>query len=148
MKKIKKPPTSWATYDHTKMTKEKNSGEVKTVPNEAYTIRELYERHAVPEGLNRNGHYDEDVSHDDDVSFRTPGFDLSEIDNKLNTIEAVKKRIENKKILDQKSKDKEKIKSELLKEIEQIKAKEDEGRHQKKSEEKKEPDLEDKRVKS
>lgn len=139
-RKIKKRPTSWATYDHSKSKKEENSGEVVTIPNDAFTIRELYQKHAVPEGLHRNGHYDEDVSHDDDVTYRTPGWDLSDIDEKLKTIKTVKDKIEQKKILDQKAKETEKIKSELKIELEQEKAKEDEGRQQKKSEEEKKPD--------
>ncbi len=62
---------------------EKNSGKSKTVQDESYTVRELLEKHAnglMPQ-VGMNPQYDyEEATHDDDVTFRKPDLDLTDID--------------------------------------------------------------------
>ncbi len=143
-KRIKKVPLSQATYDHTKQPGERVSDEIVTIPGQTMSIREMYQRGTqLPEN---SGNYDEEVDHDDDVKHRTPGYDLSDLDQHKTNIETYKRLVEEKK----ESEKKEKIKGEIRKEMELEKQKSEEERQakeEKKPPEKKPPALEDKRIK-
>lgn len=107
---------------------EKECGPSQTIPGESYSIAELLEKHAhgiLPQ-VGHKGIYDdqETLDHDTDVSYRTPGFELSDITEKLEEYDELKEKIEihrkiqnkDKKIALQKA-EKAKQKEEILKEI-------------------------------
>lgn len=143
-KRIIRPPLSQATYDHTKQPGEKGSDEIVTIPGQTMSIREMYQRGTqLPEN---QGNYDEEVDYDDDVSIRTSGFDLSDLDQHKKNIETYNKAVKAKRVKDEKDK----LKGEIRKEMEVEKQKSEEERQAKKEKEppeEKPPALEDKRIK-
>ncbi len=109
--RIKKPPLSQATYDHTKQPGEKVSDEIVTIPGQTMSIREMYARGAqIPEV---SGNYDEEADYDDDVGIRTPGFDLSDLDKHKENLEIIDKAVKAKKAKDEKDKQKKELRAEI-----------------------------------
>lgn len=75
---------------------EKNSGKSITVQNEAYTIKELLEKHTqgLMPSVGLNPQYDhEEATHDDDITHRKPNLDLTDIDELKTKVNATKEKI-------------------------------------------------------
>lgn len=76
---------------------EKNDGKSQTVQDESYTIRELLEKHTqgLMPNVGLNPQYDHDEpTHDDDVTLRSPDFDLSDIDKMKEKVSTAKNKLQ------------------------------------------------------
>lgn len=107
-------------YKHLPHHYETCSSKSQTVPDMAYSIRDLYDNHRIPEGLNREfeHEFDEDPSHDDDVSYRTSGFDLSDIDVPASNLRKVKEHLKEQKEKEEKQQIRDALREEIKKELE------------------------------
>lgn len=79
-----KKPQTQANYDYKNRYKEPGSKDSKTIQGEGYTIQDLLQKHAsgIAPPVQLTGEYDdEEPDLDDDISYRQPDTDLTDIDN-------------------------------------------------------------------
>lgn len=75
------PYRTWYNYKLTEEDQEKNSGDLITIPDQAYTIKEILEKFTngvLPDLTKLSGYPDEEPTFDDTDPIRDPAFDLAD----------------------------------------------------------------------
>jgi hypothetical protein len=103
------------TYDHTKNKGTYNTQPSLTVPDMALTIQELMNQYTI-DGMQSNVSFDDDDIDFNDIISSRKNFDLVDIENASNYIEAIRQKQEDEQksiLLKKKSEESEKIKKAL-----------------------------------